>query len=179
MLDLFKYTDKEIAEIVKSMVILVDTREHEGKNTHITDYFDNKKIEWKKKKLNYGDYSFMIPANPDLDIPRDLIFANKVIVERKASLEEISGNFTKERDRIEKELALAPKNKVLIIESGSYKDMVTGNYATKYASKSFWATYHSFWHKYDIPIIFMPDVRYTGMFIRGYFTYYLHNYMKG
>ena len=179
MLDLFKYTDKEIAEIVKSMVILVDTREHEGKNTHITDYFDKKKIAWKKKKLNYGDYSFMIPAHPDLDIPRDLIFANKVIVERKASLEEISGNFTKERDRIEKELALAPINKVLIIEGGTYKDMVNGNYATKYASKSFWATYHSFWHKYNIPIIFMPDVRYTGMFIRGYFTYYLHNYMKG
>ena len=179
MFDLFKYSDKQIDEIIKSMVILIDTREHENKNLHITNYLDSKEIKWKKKKLEYGDYSFMIPANPDLDIPRDLIFSNKIIVERKASLEELSGNLTKDRDRLEKELALAPEHKVLIIESGSYKDMCNANYTTKYSNKAFWATYHTFWHRYDVPIIFMPDRNYTGMFIRGHFTYYLKNYMKG
>ena len=179
MFDLFRFSDKQINEIIKSMVILVDTREHEGHNDHILEYFDNKGIKYKKKKLDYGDYSFMIPANPDLDIPRDLVFSNKIVVERKASLEELSGNLTKERDRLEKELTLAPKTKVLIIESGSYKDMINGNYSTNYSGKAFWASFHSFWHRYNIPIIFMPDRNYTGIFIRGFFTYYLREYMKG
>ena len=48
-------------ELISSMTILVDTREQ--KNNHITDYFDRKKINYKRKALNYGDYSFMIPAN--------------------------------------------------------------------------------------------------------------------
>lgn len=179
MLDLYKYSDKQLNEITNSMIILVDTREHEGKNDHILQTFDKNKIKYKKRKLDYGDYSFMIPANEELDIPRDLVFSSKIVVERKASLEEISGNLTKERDRLEKELALAPETKVMIIESASYKDLVNGNYQTKYSSKAFWASLHSFWHKYDIPIVFMPDKNYTGVFIYGYFTYYLKNYMKG
>lgn len=178
MLDLFKYTDKEIDSLIKSMVILVDTREHDGKNDHILSYFDKSGISWKKKKLDYGDYSFMIPANEDLSIPRDLDFSSKIIAERKANLEELSGNLTNDRDRLEKELTLAPEKRVLIIENGSYADMVTGNYQTKYNNKSYWASYHSFWHKYNIPIVFMPNKDFTGFFLRGYFTYYLKNYMR-
>ena len=86
-------------ELISSMVILVDTREKV--NDHILEYFDKKNIIYKKKALDYGDYSFMIPANDKLSIPRDLYFMNKVVVERKASLEEISNNLTKERDRFE------------------------------------------------------------------------------
>lgn len=44
------------------------------------------------------------------------ISIKKVVIERKASLEEISGNLTKERERFEKELSLAPKEKVLLTQ---------------------------------------------------------------
>ena len=157
------------------MVILVDTREK--KIDHITDYFDKAKISYKSKALPYGDYSFMIPKNEALSIPRDLVFHNNIIIERKGSLEELSGNLTKERDRLEKELALAPPHKVMIVENANYSDVVTGNYDTKYNNKSYWASIHSLWHKYNVPIIFMPDNSYTGFFIRGYFEYYLKNYI--
>lgn len=70
------------------------------------------------------------------------------------------------------------KNKVIIIENANYSDIVTGNYNTQYNNKSYWASVHSFWHKYNVPIIFMPDNLYTGFFIRGYFEYYLKNYIK-
>lgn len=178
MLDLFKYTETQMKSLIKSMVILIDTREHEGKNEHIINYFEKAGINYKKKKLDYGDYSFMISKNEELFIPTDLDFSSKIIIERKASLDEISGNLTTNRDRLEKELALAPSKKVLIIESGTYQDMVNGNYRTQYNNKSFWASYHSLWHKYNIPIIFMPDKSYTGFFIRGYFEYYLKNYLR-
>ena len=134
----YKYTDKEIEEIIKSMVILIDTREK--KMDHITQYFDKAKIPYKKKALPYGDYSFLVPKNENLSIPRDLIFYNDIVIERKGSLEELSGNLTKERDRLEKELALAPKNKVLIIENANYSDVVNGNYKTEYNNKSYWAS---------------------------------------
>lgn len=176
MIQNFKYTDKEMEELIQSMVILVDTRER--KADHILEYFDKKNITYKKKALDYGDYSFMIPSNEKLSIPRDLYFMNKVVVERKASLEEISNNLTKERDRFEKELCLAPKTKVLLLENANYSDIATGNYNTQYNKKSFWASIHSFWFKYNIPIFFMPDNKWSGLFIRGYFEYYLKNYIK-
>ena len=176
MIENFKYTDKELEVLVKSMVILVDTREQ--KADHILEYFDKKQISYKKKALNYGDYSFMIPKNEELSIPRDLYFDKKIIVERKGSLEEISGNLTNGRDRFEKELCLAPKTKVLLIENGSYEDIAIGNYDTQYNKKSFWGSIHSFWHKYNTPVFFMPNNKYSGLFIRGYFEYYLKNIMK-
>ena len=172
----YKYTDKEIEEIIKSMVILIDTREK--KMDHITEYFDKAKILYKKKALPYGDYSFLVPKNEALSIPRDLIFYNDIVIERKGSLEELSGNLTKERDRLEKELALAPRNKVLIIENANYADVVNGNYNTEYNNKSYWASLHSLWHRYSIPMFFLPDHNYTGFFIRGYFSYYLRNLLK-
>lgn len=172
----FKYTDKELDELVNSMVILIDTRER--KVDHIIESFEKNNIAYKKKALDYGDYSFLIPANEKLSIPRDLSFATNVVVERKASLEEISGNLTKERDRFEKELCLAPKTKVLLIENANYSDVATGNYQTQYNKKSFLASLHSFWFKYNIPIMFMPDNKYSALFIKKYFEYYLKNYLR-
>jgi len=163
-------------DLISSIVILIDTREKV--NSHITEYFDKKGIVYKKKALDYGDYSFMISANESLSIPRDLYFNNKVVIERKASLEEISNNLTKERDRFEKELCLAPKTKVLLMENANYSDIANGNYNTQYNKKSFWGSIHSFWFKYNIPVFFMPDNKYSGLFIRGYFEYYLKNYIK-
>lgn len=158
------------------MVVLVDTREKV--NDHILQYFDKAKVNYKKKALAYGDYSFYIPQNEELSIPRDLYFDSKCVIERKGSLEELSGNLTKERDRLEKELSLAPKTKVIVIENANYSDVVTGNYNTQYNNKSYWASIHSMWHKYDTPIIFLPDNAFTGFFIKGYFTYYLKNYLR-
>ena len=176
MIQNFKYTEKEIDELINSMVILVDTRER--KSNHITEAFDKNKIAYKTKALDYGDYSFYLPKNEKLAIPRDMFFTKKCIIERKASLEEISGNLTKERDRFEKELALSPKTKVLLIENANYADVATGNYNTQYNKKSFLASLHSFWFKYDIPIMFMPDNKFSALFIKKYFEYYLKNYLR-
>lgn len=166
--------------MLDSIVIICDTREHQDKNNHILNYFDAKNIPWKKMKLPYGDYSFMVPADNELGIPRDLYFDKKCVIERKANLEEFSGNVTSnsERSRVKKELALAPPKKVIIIENGSYGDVIDGNYNTKYDSKSYWATIHSFWHEFDVPFVFMKDSKYTGVFIRGFFTYYLRQIVK-
>ena len=158
------------------MTILVDTREKN--NTHLTEYWDSC---YDEKVLVFSDeihYSVILPKNESLNIPRDCFFDNEICVERKGSAEELSGNLTKERDRLEKELSLAPKNKVILLENCSYVDIATGNYNTQYNKKSYWASLHSFWHKYSVPIMFMPDNKYSGLFIRGYFEYYLKYYLR-
>lgn len=158
------------------MVILIDTREK--KIDHITNSFDKAGIKYKVKTLKYGDYSFILTKNLDLGIPRDISFEGKVVIERKASLEELSTNLTKGRDRIEKEFALSPYEKVLLVENANYSDIVDGNYRGDYNKKSFLASIHTFWFKYHIPIFFMPDNKYSPLFIKKYFEYYLKNYMR-
>ena len=158
------------------MKILVDTREK--KWDHIREYFERNKIEYKRRALDTGDYSFMLPSNSELNIDRDIFFDKQIVVERKGSLEEISGNLTKERDRFEKELSLAPKEKIIIIENASYKNLVDGNYRTEYNKSSFWASLFTFQHRYGAPFIFMEDNKYTGSYIYGYFKYYLKNYLR-
>lgn len=175
MLFKYHYTDKEKEQIIKSMVILVDSRE---KQEHILEYFDKKKINYKIKKLDYGDYSIRIPANEELHIFRDIDFSKDVIIERKNSLEELSGNLTKDRSRIEKEFALAPKTKVLLIENASYDNIAKGEYDTQYNRKSFLGTLHSWMFKYDIPFMFMPDNSWSGLFIRLYFEYWLKSQLN-
>lgn len=176
MFDLYRYSQNELKTLLNSIVILVDTREKRWE--HIKNYFDNNSIAYKTKALDTGDYSFMLPSNKTLNIDRDIYFDKQIIVERKGSLEELSGNLTKERDRFEKELSLAPGNKVLIIENASYKDLVNGNYRTEYKQASFWASLFTFYHRYSIPFVFIEDNKYTGSYIYGFFKYYLKYYLR-
>ena len=178
MLERMKFTQGERDKLLKSAVILVDTREHDGKNNHILNYFDSKGISWKKQKLDYCDYSIMIPANDELGITRDLYFTDEVAVERKANLDEFAQNCTKERERIKKEFTLAPPNKIIVIENATYADMIQGNYRSEYSSQSQYGTVHSFWHEFNIPFFFIKDPKYTGCFIAGYLMYYLRDIIK-
>ena len=59
-MQMYKFTVEEIKNLVKHMVILVDSREK--KNGHVLDYFGKQGIAYQKTKLDYGDYSFYIPA---------------------------------------------------------------------------------------------------------------------
>lgn len=176
LLEFYKFTDKESKELLKSMTILIDTREQE--NSHITDYFDKAKINYEIRKLDYGDYSVKISKNEQLGIPRDLYFDKQVVVERKGSLDELAGNLTKERDRLKKELSLAPRDKVIMIEDCSYSNLVEGKYRSQFAVKSFLGSLHSLWFAYNAPFFFVDNKKWSGAFIQGFFTYWLKNYLR-
>lgn len=176
MLKHYKYTDKEKTSLLRSIVILVDTREQ--KNSHITEYFDRKKIPWKSKALNNGDYSFYIPQNSDLNIDRDMYFDNEIIVERKNSADELAGNFTKHRTRFEEEMATFSGKKYLLIENSTYDDIVNGKYRSEYAAKSYLATLHTFNHRYSLEIMFMPQSEMSGLWIYSTFMYWLREKLR-
>ncbi|MGF6375008.1 ERCC4-type nuclease [Clostridiales Family XIII bacterium PM5-7] len=176
MLEKFHYTDKEVEAICKSIVVLVDTREQ--KNDHITDWFDKKKIKWKKKAMSNGDYSFYIPKNEELNIPRDLYFDREIMVERKRNLDELATNFTAHRTRLEEELATFGGKKYLLLENTNYNDIAENNYRSKLAVKSYLSTLHTFNHRYNWEVTFMKDDTYSGMWLYGTFFYYLRNLIR-
>lgn len=175
MLSKYKYSESEVKELLKSMVVLVDSREQV--NTHITDKFDKQKIKHKKYKLDQGDYSFYLPANPGLNIDRDIYFDKCICLERKAHLDELAGNFSADRARIEKEFATCKAKLTLMIEQNTYKDVCEGNYRSGYNKASFLGTLHSFKERYGVDFIFL-DRDYTATYIYSTFYYYLREMLK-
>ncbi|MGJ0846477.1 hypothetical protein ACR77J_07305 [Tissierella praeacuta] len=80
MLDKYKYTDKEQKDLLSSVGILIDTRE---KSSHVKEWLEQKKIPYKIQKLEQGDYSCYIPANPKLHIEREIYTLTRVLFLRE------------------------------------------------------------------------------------------------
>lgn len=174
MLGLYRYTDKEIKELLSALTVIVDTRENEI--SHITSYFDAKKIPYTTKKLDVGDYSCLLPANPGMGIVRDIFFP--VAIERKSSLDELSGNISGERARFESELLRGREIVLtLLVEGGRYEDIIEHKYKTQFGEKAFMATLFSFKHRYGVDIQFIGS-KYSGLFIYQHLYYYVRNLLK-
>ena len=167
-----EYSNKDIKQLLDSMIILIDSREK--KISHLLMYFKHKKIKYEIYKLDYGDYSFMIPKNESLDILEDIYFNDKIAIERKANAEEISNNFAKGRERFHKEFERSSGNLRLLIEDSTYSDISNGEYNTKFPKESFIGSLHSFQEKYDCPFFFI-DKQHSGEYICTSFKYYLKN----
>lgn len=163
------FTDRQVTEIVKSLVFLVDTREKE--NSHILQYFDNKKVTYQTKALESGDYSVLIPPNPDFGILVPQTF-NKpiqsgIFIERKNSLEELAGNLGRNRDRFEAELErMKGAEKHLIIEDGSWEKIIKGEYNSLVTPLSYFNSLLTFQSRYGLHIHFV-DKRFSGSIMRG------------
>lgn len=133
----YHFTPSEMDKVMtEHFTILVDTAEK--KNQHITDYFDERKIKWKKKALNTGDYTLLITACPELGINQDWYFSDELCIERKSGLDEIIGNFnssSKDGDRVFKEFSRMTgiNRNFLIIEDNSIDDIIEGKYASSRA----------------------------------------------
>ena len=74
----------EIDSAMKSMRIVIDTREK--KNAHITAALQARKCLYSAHKLDYGDYT----CEYDTAEKSGIIFADRVVIERKASLDELA-----------------------------------------------------------------------------------------
>lgn len=177
MINRRKYTDNEIQKIIKNVIVLIDSREKNS--SHIIDYFDKHKIKYETLALPSGDYSFALDAIPELDLPHKTYYYNDIVIERKNSLEELSGCFSQTRERFNDEWNRCnAKRKYLLIENNTYEDLVSGTYDTKYNSKSFLASLHSFNAKYGLEIVFMPNKELAPVFILATFQYYLRYLIK-
>lgn len=94
----YKFTDKEVKELLNKLVVLVDTREQA--NSHILNFLDKKKIKWKRKKIDYGDYSCMLPKGSFEGQLRDIYFTDDIVVERKFCIDELAMNLKDQKTNI-------------------------------------------------------------------------------
>lgn len=135
-------TDKEINCILKDMVIICDSREK--KNQHILEYFDCNNIPYISRKLDTADYSFFLPNYPNIGLDEC------ILVEKKNSLDEIVGNFTKDRERFKREFERVENEHVhLVIENASWKKVLSGTYRSSFPPKSLMASILTFSIRYD------------------------------
>lgn len=174
---------EEKKDFKKRVVILIDTREQ--KNSHITEPLTNLGIMYEKRKLDYGDYSFMIDGKD---------FSNSCVIERKANVNELYGNITTDRERIEKEFDSIARNAnqcTLIIEDCSGWEHLKGYEipelkadkqgrkvrnigATVYGTIQAWKCAN----RYDFTVLFCPNKIQSHAKMLEIFFWYYHNYKK-
>lgn len=168
---------------MKQVTILIDTREQQ--NQHIIQTLDKYGVQHMNKKLDYGDYSFVVG---------DVDFENVCVIERKGCIDELYGNCTGDRERIEKELDTISKNAkqcVLLFENcaswdflKSYmvpdEDMQKQNRkvqnigATVYSALQAWQT----GNRFNFRVEFNADLTKSALKMLEIFYWYYHNYKK-
>ena len=168
---------------LKNVTVLIDTREQ--KNQHIISGFERFGISYQSHKLDYGDYSFSIGG-------RD--FSLSCAVERKGSIDELYGNVTKDRNRIEKEFYAASSMNTdftLLIEGcGSLEsmkqyqvpdwDMDHLNRKEKEIGKICYSTVYSWMcgNRYQFHTVFIKNNSDSASRILEIFYWYWHNYKR-
>ena len=163
------YTDAEIKNKLKELVVIVDTREQV--NGHLIAWLDQHHIQHKSRALETGDYSVMLG---------DTTFEDEVAFERKANLDEIAGNFTTGRERFEREMIRAKANGIkvfLIVENASWSDILLHNYRSELKPKSFFATLLSWQARFNLTIVFCKPSE-TGQILYGTLYYWARERLK-
>lgn len=164
-------TPKEMENILKSLFLLVDTREQPTEA-----YF--KRIEsvglpYRRQKLDFGDYSCGFCAQSGFEVLLD----KEIAIERKMNIDEICANFTKGRDRFAREFERATKNGAkihLIVENGNYEKVINGKYKSRLNSNSLLGSFIAFADRYDISVHFCkPET--TPILINRIFYYHVRN----
>ena len=94
----YKFTDKEIKELLDKMVVIVDTREQA--NHHVTGWLSKNKKPYKTQMLNYGDYSCYLPIGSFKGQNRDIYFTDDLVIERKFCIDELAMNLKDNKTNI-------------------------------------------------------------------------------
>lgn len=140
------YSEKELKDKLNSLTVVCDSREQV--NGHVTAWLDKNNISHQSRALETGDYTAMLDG---------YTFEDEVVIERKASLDEIAGNFTTGRERFEREMIRAKANGIkvfLIVENASWSDILLHNYRSELKPKSFFATLLSWQARFNLTVIF-------------------------
>lgn len=171
-----RYTDKEVRAILRQMGVIADTREQVW--NHVKDALEAAGCPVERGKLDQGDYTAFVPMNafPGFqNVPGFYSLQDEVVVERKANLDEIAGNFTTGRDRFEREFIRAKSKGIkafLLIENASWADILSHNYRSQLSPKSLMGSLLSWQAKYNVSIVFCRPEE-TGRILYSTLYYWL------
>lgn len=146
----------EIEECLKSLSILVDTREQPSERA--LQRYESFGVPYRRQTLQYGDYTynFVLPNGMEY-FQNDTTVSGDVIIERKKDLEELSQCFCQSRDRFRREFERASDANAtiyLLVEDASWEKLIRGKYNTKFNSKAFFASLTAWIARYNLKPIF-------------------------
>lgn len=169
-----KYTNFEIDDMLKSMVVLIDTREQDTQALH--ERIETMNCPTERVKLDYGDYS----VKTVLLTGEALSLACVVAVERKMNLDELCQCFTKGRERFEREFERAKADNArvyLLIEKSDWEKVFAGKYRSQLKPQSLVASLLAWAARYSlIPQFCEPKS--TGRLIYSILRYELKSYLE-
>lgn len=141
--------------------ILIDTREQD---LHILHDLEKLGIAYKRKKLDYGDYSFEIG---------DISHEHNIVIERKGSIDEIIGNFTKGRDRFRREFERSKGCKVILMVEASMEQLEAGNYRSRMSPKDLKSFLKTWCNKFQLELKFVEKDQACKFVLDSFRNYYL------
>lgn len=144
------------------MTILIDTRE---KDLHILHTLDRMQIPYKRQKLCYGDYSFELNG---------ISYADKVVIERKGSIDEIIGNFTKGRDRFRREFERSRGCKVYLMIEASESDIDNKKYRSSMSPSQVKSFIRTWCYKFGLGFSYVKKSD-ACQFVLGVFEKYVES----
>lgn len=173
----YKFTVEQIKNLTKQMVVLVDFREK--RNEHILSYFDKQGIAYRKERLDFADYSFLLPSAATGQ--GDIYFHRDIVIERKSSLEELSGNLAQKRTQFEAEFMRAGnvgcKVYLMVEAPGGYSDIISHKYRTEFKPAAFMASLKTWESRFGCNVQFISP-EYAGYYIAATFQYFAREALK-
>lgn len=141
--------------------IIVDTREQD---LHILKRLESMGIQYVRRKLDHGDYSFEVG---------DISYEHKIVVERKGSLDEIIGNFTKGRDRFRKEFERSKGCRVILMVEATMKQIETGQYRSRMNPRDLKSFLNTWCNKFQLELKFIEKDKACEFILDSFRNYYL------
>lgn len=168
-------TPFELEKTMDTMKLLVDSREQPTKK--LKDRIALTGLPYERRKLEQGDYSCtcFLPDGSELD------FSDKVVIERKMSLDELCQCFGRERRRFEREFERAKKagcRVYLLVEGANWEKAYNGKYRSLYNEKALVASIDAFRARYGMQLDFCKEET-TGKLIRDILYRELKEYLQG
>lgn len=155
------YSNFEIDKALRSLTILVDTREHETKE--LRKRLTELGAPYRRKKLDFGDYSaeVILPSGETREL------SDKVCIERKMNLDELCGCFTIGRGRFEREFTRAKDagaKVYLLVERADWEKLLSGTYRSRMNPDALSASVLAWCARYGlVPMFCNPEI--TGRMI--------------
>lgn len=145
----------EIQDALNTFSIIADTREQNTPEAEAR--FKAFGVPVSRATLSYGDYcgQIMLPSGKLYDDTKTV--CAKAVVERKMSLDELAGCFTRSRDRFKREFERAVKNDAkvyLLVEDGSFEAIMNKRYRSRFNPKAYMASLFAWTVRYNITPVF-------------------------
>lgn len=148
--------------MLDKFVCICDTREQD---LHILRVLDSLSIPYVRKKLNFGDYSFMLNG---------ISYENKIVIERKGSISELVGNFTVGRKRFCKEFERSKGCKVILMIESTIEQLERHEYRSRMTPNDLKSFLKTWCNKFQLELKFVEKDQACDFILESF-----RNYWKG